>query len=280
MGKKGKKWYREIRQHPEWFKLRTKVWARANNCCEHKGCTYSYDEKNPLDVHHIKYVKGKEPWDYPLDNFELLCRKHHSAKHKRKNSKTSHDTICCVCGEKIKPISKDEFYEQWFELFGNEENDCGWHMDANGEWYEVKDERPIYEQIDLNDLNEEPVDNGPPYFVCCEIFSSGSSDADSSEIRKHSSNSSVVLKTPNIPHTPKLAPFRTDSKNCASSNLERSQPSDEWKEKHLSKKSYRKDNEDIWGNIPADHNKLLSKRSNPPPKVLPKYQREDTRKGG
>ena len=34
------------------------------------------------------------------------------------------------------------------------------------------------------------------------------------------------------------------------------------------------------GNIPAGHDILLSKRSNPPPKVLRKYQREDTRKGG
>lgn len=85
MGEKGKKWYRTIRKHPEWFKLRTKVWDRANNCCEHEGCTYSYDENNPLDVHHIKYEKGKEPWDYPLDNFELLCRKHHSARHKDEN---------------------------------------------------------------------------------------------------------------------------------------------------------------------------------------------------
>ena len=35
-----------------------------------------------LNVHHKTYSNGKEPWEYPLNNFEILCDKCHAKEHK------------------------------------------------------------------------------------------------------------------------------------------------------------------------------------------------------
>lgn len=285
MAKRGKKWYREIRQHPKWMKLRMKIWERANSSCEHEGCTYNYDEKNPLDVHHIGYEKGKMPWEYPLDKFELLCRKHHSERHRHSNLKVGNSDkykSCGNCGRKMKAVTRDEYFSRWIELTSNDyrsDADFGWHEDANGEWYEIKDERPVSEQIDLSDLNDSPVDNGPPYFVCCGVFGSGSSNKDSTIIEKQNPSSIQKKNILNVTQISKVNSFRPDSKDCISTNIERGQPSDQWKEKHLSKKSYRESNEDIWGNIPVGDDKLQSESCNRPPEVPQKYKRDDTNKG-
>lgn len=34
-----------------------------------------------LQVHHINYVKGRMPWDYPYDECEVLCRGCHAKEH-------------------------------------------------------------------------------------------------------------------------------------------------------------------------------------------------------
>jgi hypothetical protein len=38
-------------------------------------------EKRNLNVHHKSYSEGKEPWEYPLENFVLLCAEHHRDEH-------------------------------------------------------------------------------------------------------------------------------------------------------------------------------------------------------
>lgn len=35
----------------------------------------------PLEVHHLTYAAGCEPWEYPLENFQTLCRDCHQAAH-------------------------------------------------------------------------------------------------------------------------------------------------------------------------------------------------------
>lgn len=34
-----------------------------------------------LEVHHIEYERGRAPWDYPDENFAVLCRNCHERRH-------------------------------------------------------------------------------------------------------------------------------------------------------------------------------------------------------
>ena len=63
--------------HPEWRAKRIKVLNKLGNKCAVCG-----DRKN-LDVHHKSYKPDKELWDYPLENFEILCKEHHRERHGR-----------------------------------------------------------------------------------------------------------------------------------------------------------------------------------------------------
>lgn len=67
-----KKTYAERLRHPRWQRRRLEVMGRDNFRCVECG-----DEETELHVHHKTYVWGREPWDYPLDNFATLCARCH-----------------------------------------------------------------------------------------------------------------------------------------------------------------------------------------------------------
>lgn len=71
--------YSEKLRDPRWQRVRLQVWERANFCCESCG-----NGKRSLEVHHCYYEKGKEPWEYPLTCFLLLCERCHDEWHDRK----------------------------------------------------------------------------------------------------------------------------------------------------------------------------------------------------
>jgi hypothetical protein len=61
---------------PVWQRKRLEILSERNFTCER--CNSSERE---LHVHHKKYSRGKEPWDYPSNNFEVLCVDCHSDEH-------------------------------------------------------------------------------------------------------------------------------------------------------------------------------------------------------
>lgn len=65
--------YYEKLKDPRWQKKRLEVMDRAGFKCQ--TCL---DKTNTLNVHHIEYVKGFQPWDYPLDRLVCLCEKCHN----------------------------------------------------------------------------------------------------------------------------------------------------------------------------------------------------------
>ena len=71
--------YREKLRLPQWQKKRLEVMLRDNFSCVRCG-----DNKISLNVHHKSYEWGKEPWDYPLENFETLCEPCHENHHSPK----------------------------------------------------------------------------------------------------------------------------------------------------------------------------------------------------
>lgn len=60
--------YSEKLKDPRWQKKRLEILGRDNFTCKSCG-----SQENTLHVHHFTYQKGKEPWDYPDNNFITLC---------------------------------------------------------------------------------------------------------------------------------------------------------------------------------------------------------------
>lgn len=77
MSKKQKSNYSELLQDPRWQKKRVEVLLRDEFRCQHCG-----SKEETLHVHHLRYEKGKMPWEY--DNGELitLCHRCHEAESK------------------------------------------------------------------------------------------------------------------------------------------------------------------------------------------------------
>ena len=53
---------------PRWQKRRLVVYKR-----DKWRCTKCGNDKMELQVHHLKYLPGKEPWEYPLRLMKTLC---------------------------------------------------------------------------------------------------------------------------------------------------------------------------------------------------------------
>jgi hypothetical protein len=68
--------YNEKLANNEWHKVRDAVRIRDNYICQKCG-----DDKQKQDVHHIQYLKGKEPWDSPMEDLITLCWKCHQHEH-------------------------------------------------------------------------------------------------------------------------------------------------------------------------------------------------------
>jgi len=84
--------YRADLSHPLWREKRKQVFQRFGRKCSRCG------SRRLLDVHHKTYSNGKRAWEYPLDNFEILCQRCHAAAHNRAYSATR----CGTCGTEIR----------------------------------------------------------------------------------------------------------------------------------------------------------------------------------
>ncbi len=62
---------------PRWQKLRLQVLERDEWTCQ-----LCCDSESTLHVHHKTYQRGKEPWEYELDNFLTLCESCHEEESK------------------------------------------------------------------------------------------------------------------------------------------------------------------------------------------------------
>lgn len=65
--------YLEKLKDPRWQKKRLEVLQYYNFICDQCG-----DDKTELHVHHRAYIKGREPWDYPLEMFRSVCKPCHA----------------------------------------------------------------------------------------------------------------------------------------------------------------------------------------------------------
>jgi hypothetical protein len=61
---------------PRWQKRRLEIMQRDEWKCLRCG-----DGKTTLNVHHLKYVYGRDPWEYQDDQLETLCENCHKKEH-------------------------------------------------------------------------------------------------------------------------------------------------------------------------------------------------------
>lgn len=70
--------YGDKLRDPRWQRKRLKIYERDNFTC-----TVCGDDTTELQVHHLTYFPGIEPWDYPDKDLVTLCRKSHEQELKR-----------------------------------------------------------------------------------------------------------------------------------------------------------------------------------------------------
>lgn len=68
--------YSEKLKDPRWQRKRLEIMGRDSFMC--LRCK---SEKLTLHVHHKRYVRDSDPWDYPDENFETLCQSCHAGHH-------------------------------------------------------------------------------------------------------------------------------------------------------------------------------------------------------
>ena len=64
--------YSDKLRDPRWQKKRLEILSRDEFTCH--GC---WDKTKTLHVHHLDYLSGKEPWEYPDEYFLTLCEDCH-----------------------------------------------------------------------------------------------------------------------------------------------------------------------------------------------------------
>lgn len=67
-----KETYSELLRNPLWQKKRLEILERESFTCQ--LCS---DKETELHIHHKKYIRGKLPWEYENDNFQVLCKHCH-----------------------------------------------------------------------------------------------------------------------------------------------------------------------------------------------------------
>lgn len=64
--------YSEKLKDPRWQKKRLEVMQRDGFKCTRCNC-----DTQTLHVHHIRYIEGREPWDYEIIDLTTLCEDCH-----------------------------------------------------------------------------------------------------------------------------------------------------------------------------------------------------------
>lgn len=76
----GMKDYKSQYMHPKWQKRRLEMLESAGYQCQ--SCE---DTEKTLHVHHKRYIKGRDVWDYADDDLEVLCADCHKHEHWQKD---------------------------------------------------------------------------------------------------------------------------------------------------------------------------------------------------
>lgn len=78
--------YSELLKHPKWQKKRLEILTRDSYQCQ---CCF--DRETTLVVHHKRYDRNKNPWEYDNSDLITLCEDCHKILHDHDNLKYAGD---------------------------------------------------------------------------------------------------------------------------------------------------------------------------------------------
>lgn len=70
--------YSEKLKDPRWQRKRLEVMERDEFCCQ-----ICMDSGSTLHVHHKRYVKGRNPWEYEIHDLATVCENCHESAHEK-----------------------------------------------------------------------------------------------------------------------------------------------------------------------------------------------------
>ena len=73
--RKRQKHYEHLLKDERWKLFRLRVMSERGCSCEYCGSTET------IQIHHTKYVKGRLPWEYDINDMRVLCRTCHQKIH-------------------------------------------------------------------------------------------------------------------------------------------------------------------------------------------------------
>ena len=93
-----------------WHEFRDRIIERDNHCCCRCGKS---DKEVQLQVHHLNYICGRKPWQYPEIELETLCKGCHAEEHGHIMPKAGWDYVeendlgdlsgvCEFCGSELR----------------------------------------------------------------------------------------------------------------------------------------------------------------------------------
>lgn len=86
-------WYANLLTDHRWLAKRREQLKIDGYKCQ--SCGKGLNQVT-LVVHHLGYVFGYKPWDYPHSMLQTLCMEHHNQVHE---GKKPHFIVCCHCNE-------------------------------------------------------------------------------------------------------------------------------------------------------------------------------------
>ena len=124
-GRIGMKDYKSQYLHPKWQKRRLEILEAAGYQCQ--TCD---DTEKTLHVHHKRYIKGRDVWDYADDDLEVLCADCHKHEHWQRDelnkmvstmcSEQVADLLCIIAGMKSYALEiADDELNNWRSLNSN-----------------------------------------------------------------------------------------------------------------------------------------------------------------
>lgn len=113
--------YAEKLKHPKWQKKRLQVLNKYGFMCN-----MCWDDETELHVHHKSYLPNTDPWDYPITNFQVLCKNCHCIVEWAKQEGAEIITIASSGSElkfyKALVYNKNETYSLWVYNYSKELN--------------------------------------------------------------------------------------------------------------------------------------------------------------
>jgi hypothetical protein len=81
------KTYAEKLKDPRWHAFRGRAFDYHRKDCQ--CCGQETDFSKGLHVHHLKYIKGREPWEYDMEDVMILCGFCHEEIHEAEDAMRS-----------------------------------------------------------------------------------------------------------------------------------------------------------------------------------------------